>query len=186
MTIPLPRGARAAAGLRRAWLPTTVALLAAGLAAALAVALWAVLTTPPAAAAPKAWPDDSTRAALGAARQCGVRIFTVRSASVDRDLDAVAGCATGRYAQDIARARPALRKAVLDTRSQSSARVVEAAVTGTGRAPAPEGRRVTALLAIDVSVRSAARPAAQTQRHRIRAEMAKVGDRWLIARLQLV
>jgi Mce-associated membrane protein len=124
--------------------------------------------------------DSARQQALAAARQTTVNFVTISAASVDRDLQRVADGATGDFKDEFTRGVAQVRAAVIENKVDSRGTVLRAAIVSADR------RNATVLVAVDATVRNVNAPDGRLTHYRIRADLALIGDAWLVSKLEFV
>lgn len=119
-------------------------------------------------------------AALAAARQEAVNLTSIDHRQLDRDLQRVLDGATGAFKEDFAARSDDLRQLLTENQVVSEGSVLEA---GLVRA---SGRRATALVVVDSTVRNTAETEGSTRNYRVQVDLVRNGSRWLVSSLQFV
>jgi len=122
------------------------------------------------------------RAAVAAATQATVNFVSISASTVDRDLQRIAGAATGDFSDEFNRGRQQVRTAVLENGVESRGTVLRAGLVSGD----PDSAVV--LVAVDATVRNKAAPNGKLSHYRIQVDMAldPESGRWLVSRLQFV
>jgi hypothetical protein len=113
--------------------------------------------------------------ALTAARSAVVDMTSFDYLTLDDDIEQIRRVATGGLRDQAVKELDGRRKEISDAQAVASTEIVGAGVT---RATASDA---TALMVIQVTQKSAANPQAQVVRYRIRVELQKPQDRWLLS-----
>ena len=126
--------------------------------------------------------DGAHQAALAAAQQATVDFVSNSAASVDHDLQRIAGGATGDFADEFNRGLRDVRTAVMENEVQSQGTVLRAGLVSGDLDSA------VVIVAVDATVKNKAAPGGRLSHYRIQVDMALDPDtgRWLVSRLQFV
>ncbi|MDQ1652306.1 MAG: Mce-associated rane protein [Cryptosporangiaceae bacterium] len=125
--------------------------------------------------------DASARAdAVAAARQTIVNFTEIDPKAPDRSMDRVAAASTGDFKAEYAKDRATLRKAYADNALQAHGEVLEAGIASATRDSA------TVLLVVDQTVRKGKSGDPQLRHYRMRLDLARDRERWLVSALAFV
>ncbi len=117
--------------------------------------------------------------ALDAARKYAVALTTIDARAVDQTVAAILDGSTGEFKALYGKSRNQLRRLLVDNQAVGRGHVVEAAVKSAS------ANKVEVLLFVDQSITNRALPKPQIDRSRLRMTLEKVGDRWLVSRVEL-
>jgi Mce-associated membrane protein len=126
--------------------------------------------------------DGAHQAALAAAKQATVDFVSISAASVDHDLQRIAGGATGDFADEFNRGLRDVRTAVTENEVRSQGTVLRAGLVSGDLDSA------VVIVAVDATVKNKGAPDGRLSHYRIQVDVALDPDtgRWLVSRLQFV
>lgn len=124
--------------------------------------------------------DQAHTAAVAAARQFAVDFVSISAATVDKDIERVTSFSTGDFHDEYTRGRAQVRAAVVDNGVQSAGTVLRAALVSGDRDSA------VVLVAVDANVKNVKAPQGRPSHYRIKVDLVKEDDRWLVSRLEFV
>lgn len=124
--------------------------------------------------------DRAHTAALAAARQFTVDFVSISAATVDKDIERVTAGATGDFHDEYTRGKAQVRAAVVENEVQSQGSVLRAALVSGDHDSA------VVLVAIDATVKNVKAPEGRPSHYRIKVDLVKEKDRWLVSRLEFV
>lgn len=119
-------------------------------------------------------------AALAAARDAAVALTSIDFNSADRDIDRVVGSGTGEFGQLFEKNLGSYVKMVRDSKVTSTGEVAAASLS-----EFDDGTAQT-LLAVRSEVKNSSSPQGQQRQYRMKLDMVKEGDRWLVSKLEFV
>lgn len=123
---------------------------------------------------------QARQAALAAARQEALNLASVSQASLDADLKAVLGGATGDFRSEYGASESDLRRVVTTNQVTSTGNVIDAGLVHGDRNSA------VALVIIDATVKNKDAPNGVPRYYRMQLAMTRQGATWLTSTLQLV
>lgn len=123
---------------------------------------------------------DARTAVMQSARQTTLDFTTYRYDSWDADAQRVLDGATGPFKQQFSDASVSLKTAVVSSKASSTGEVVEAAVQSLDTDSAQ------VLVVADAVVTNTASADGTSRHYRMKLEMVREGDRWLVADLKAV
>lgn len=124
--------------------------------------------------------DQAHTAAVAAARQFTIDFVSISAATVDKDIERVTAAATGDFRDEYTRGRAQVRAAVVENEVRSQGSVLRAALVSGDRDSA------VVLVAVDATVKNVKAPQGRPSRYRIKVDLVKEEDRWLVSRLEFV
>lgn len=124
--------------------------------------------------------DRAHAAALAAARQFTIDFVSISAATVDKDIERVTTAATGDFRDEYTRGKAQVRAAVVDNKVESAGNVLRAALVSGDHDSA------VVLVAIDATVKNVNAPQGRPSHYRIKVDLVKEDDRWLVSRLEFV
>lgn len=124
--------------------------------------------------------DRAHNGAIAAARQFTVDFVSISAATVDNDIERVTASSAGDFHDEYTRGKTQVRAAVVENQVQSSGTVLRAALVSGDRDSA------VVLVAIDANVKNVKAPQGRPSHYRIKVDLVKEGDRWLVSRLEFV
>lgn len=119
-------------------------------------------------------------AALQAARSAAVALSSINFDTADRDVQRVIDAGTGEFGELFRNNLKSYVKMVRDSHVTSTGEVTAAALS---EADADTAR---ALVAVRSDVKNASSPKGQQRQYRMKLDMVKEGDRWLVSKLEFV
>lgn len=119
-------------------------------------------------------------AALDAARSATVALTSINFSTADNDIQRVIDSGTGDFGDLFRQNLASYVQMVKDSQVTSDGKVASAALTSSG------SKTAEALVAVTGSVKNASSPQPQQRLYRIRLDMVKEGDRWLVSKLDFV
>lgn len=124
--------------------------------------------------------DRAHTAAVAAARQFTIDFVSISATTVDQDIERVAAAATGEFHDEYTRGRAQVRAAVVENEVQSQGTVLRAALVSGDHDSA------VVLVAVDATVKNVNAPQGRPSHYRIKVDLVKEEDRWLVSRLEFV
>ncbi|WP_162907136.1 hypothetical protein [Allorhizocola rhizosphaerae] len=124
--------------------------------------------------------ERSHAAALAAARQFTVDFVSISAATVDKDIERVVGNSTGDFHNEYTRGRAQVRAAVVENEVSSQGNVLRSALVS------GDNDSAVVLVAVDANVKNVKAPAGRPSHYRIKVDLVKENDRWLVSRLEFV
>ncbi len=124
--------------------------------------------------------ERSHAAALAAARQFTVDFVSISAATVDKDIERVVGASTGDFHDEYSQGRAQVRAAVVENEVASQGSVLRSALVSGDHDSA------VVLVAIDATVKNVKAPQGRPSHYRIKVDLVKENDRWLVSRLEFV
>jgi Mce-associated membrane protein len=124
--------------------------------------------------------ERSHIAALAAARQFTVDFVSISAATVDKDIERIVGMSTGDFHNEYTKGRAQVRAAVVENEVSSQGNVLRSALVSGDHDSA------VVLVAVDATVKNVKAPAGRPSHYRIKVDMVKENDRWLVSRLEFV
>jgi Mce-associated membrane protein len=120
--------------------------------------------------------------ALAAARQAAVDFLSISAATVDRDIERIAGNATGDFREEFTRSAAQVRSAVTENKVASRGTVLRTGLVS------GDTRAAVVLVAVDATVKNKGAPNGRLSHYRIRVGLShdRGSGRWLINQLQFV
>lgn len=117
---------------------------------------------------------------LQAARQQALNFTTIGYKTVDQDITRVIGGATGDFKASYQQNRNTIKQTVTKNRSTSKGEVLDAGLVSI------DSDSAVALVVADASVTNVAYKKPTLRNYRMRLDLAKVGDRWLVSDIEFV
>ena len=124
--------------------------------------------------------DQASADALSAGRQLAVNFTTLDYRHVDQDTQRVLDGATGTFHDQFAKAVASLKKVVVDNKSVSSVKTVNAAVVS---ADADSARVIVGVVA---PTSNASTPQPVDKTYRMRLDLERSGSSWKVSNLDFV
>lgn len=124
--------------------------------------------------------DHAHSAAIAAARQFTVDFVSISAATVDKDIERVTAFSTGDFHDEYERGKAQVRAAVVENEVQSAGTVLRAALVSGDHDSA------VVLVAIDANVKNVKAPQGRPSHYRVKVDLVKEDDRWLVSRLEFV
>ncbi|MFC0628714.1 hypothetical protein [Kribbella deserti] len=124
--------------------------------------------------------SDTRLSVMQAARQTAHDFTTYKYDTWDADAQRVLDGSTGQFKQEFSAAAGSVKASVLTGKATSAGEVLEAAVQSLD----PDSAQV--LVVADAVVTNEAQGGAKRRHYRMKLEMVREGDRWLVADLQAV
>lgn len=124
--------------------------------------------------------EDSHAGALAAARQFTVDFVSISAATVDKDIERVTAAATGDFHDEYQRGKSQVRAAVVENEVASQGNVLRSALVSGDHDSA------VVLVAVDATVKNVKAPQGRASHYRIKVDLVKEDDRWLVSRLEFV
>jgi Mce-associated membrane protein len=124
--------------------------------------------------------EDRRSAVRQAAARHATDFLTLDYRHVTRDTARVLAGATGEFEQQYSRSLGQLRGLVRRNRSVSTGKVLSAGVVSS------DADSARAIVVADSRVRNLATRRPQPRHYRLQIDLARVGERWLVTRLQFV
>lgn len=178
LTLPAPPPERRVPRSRPPWSVVAVALALAVVSLAIAVAV--LLTAGGRSATGQL--DEVRSSALQAARERTTALTTYDHRTLDRDVAAVLETATGQFEQEYRETAEQLRPTFMQTQAVAAAEVVGAGLESV-QVPPDGPPRAVAVVAVDQVIVTAGAPR-RTERNRLRMELVRPQDTWLVARVE--
>jgi Mce-associated membrane protein len=154
------------------WLTALLAVVLVGLLATAAILGWRLQQATAA--------EERRAAVLQAATEHTRDFLTLDYRHVERDTAQVLAGATGEFEQQYSSSLGQLRALVRQNRSVSTGEVRSAGLVSS------DADSARAIVVADSAVRNLAARRPQPRHYRLQLDLAKVGERWLVTRLQFV
>ena len=120
--------------------------------------------------------------ALEAARERTTRLTSYDHRTLDADVQAVLETATGEFEAEYTRTVQGLRETFVQTQAVATGTVVAAGLEGEV-VDSEQGDRAVAVVAVDQVITTAG-ASPRTERNRLRMELVRPEDTWLVAKVQ--
>lgn len=158
---------------RRARITITVLALATAVLVALGVVYWVQVSD-------NAQRDDDRAAVLDLAGRQAVALTTVNPDNVKEQMELLLANSTGNFRRQFDAASPTFAKVVADGKVHSKGRVAAAGVVSLS------GAKAQVLVALNSTVRNTETDKDEPRNYRLRVDLEKEADRWLVSNMQFV
>jgi Mce-associated membrane protein len=124
--------------------------------------------------------ENRRQVVLQAARQQALNFTTIGYKTVDHDIDRVIAGATGDFKASYQQNRDTIKETVTKNRSTSKGEVLDSGLVSI------DADSAVALVVADASVTNVAYKKPTLRNYRMRLDLAKVGNRWLVSDIEFV
>ncbi|MBO2460117.1 hypothetical protein [Actinomadura violacea] len=124
--------------------------------------------------------SDQRAKATQSARQMGVNLMTISSSSAQKDIDRIMAGATGDLKNKLGSQAKTLMDTLKQTQAKSTVNQVEAGVVSM------DGDSAEVMVSLNGTVTNPKVKDGAPRAYRYLMELSRVGDRWLVANLEVV
>ncbi|QKG24823.1 hypothetical protein [Actinomadura verrucosospora] len=124
--------------------------------------------------------SDQRAKATQSARQMGVNLMTISSSSAQKDIDRIMAGATGDLKNKLGSQSKTLMDTLKQTQAKSTVNQVEAGVVSM------DGDSAEVMVSLNGTVTNPKVKDGAPRAYRYLMELSRVGDRWLVANLEVV